>query len=358
MALAVISLEEITVRFDGVNAVDRANLALERGESLALVGPNGAGKTTLLKVMAGLLVPTSGLMRYKDKPVTTESIDDLRRHATMVFQKPVLFGTTVFKNVAYGLRVRGVPEPDVQERVIEVLKSVQMDTFAERQARTLSGGEQKRVTLAMALALEPEILLLDEPTAYLDSTGSRLIEDLINRLRRERNIAIVIATHDLFQVARLTNRAAFIERGRISKVGPSITLIRDELESIVFSDSTCNIFNGTSERDSTTHGLQHTTIVLGDGIRIEALTDRSGNVVVRIPPEDIVISPEPVLSSARNTLHGIIKKIDREDSVVRVTVDVGVDLTATITESSLERLHVKRGDKVCVTFKASSVRVY
>ncbi len=354
----MIELVDVTTRFDTTTALEGISLEIEPGESLALIGPNGAGKTTILKILGGLLMPSAGEVRFDGDLARGEVLEKLRLHATMVFQKPVLFGTTVYKNVAYGLRVRGLPENQVSERVLDALGLVQMEDFADRQARNLSGGEQKRVNLAMAIAIDPQILLLDEPTSYLDALGTKIVEGFIQRIREERQTTVVIATHDLFQAVRLTERAAVLEGGQLCQVGPSSQIIREEVEALIFSDQECNVFHGIA-KNGTSEGERHLTkIELGEAVTIEALTDTTGEVTVRISPEDIIVSREPVLSSAKNTLRGVIRAIDVDDSIVRLTVDVGIDLVAIITKSSLNLLSMAVGDRVYVTFKASSVRVY
>ncbi|MHA1770634.1 MAG: ABC transporter ATP-binding protein [Candidatus Thorarchaeota archaeon] len=357
MALAIVEVRGVTVQFDRAKVLDSVSLELNRGEALALIGPNGAGKTTLLKVLGGLLTPTTGEVLFRGKEIGEETVDDLRRHATMVFQKPVLFGTTVFKNVAYGLRVRGLSEQEVRERTLEALKLVRMEEYVDRQARSLSGGEQKRVTLAMSIVIEPEILLLDEPTSYLDSEGVRIVEEFIRTVKSQKQTAIVVATHDLLQAVRMTENTALIEAGRLGAIGPSTRLVREELESIAFSTNDYNVFHGVAENGMDS-GRRLVKIRLDEAVMIEALAEKVGPVTVRIPPEDIVVSREPVLSSAKNTLRGTVKHIEIDDSIVRLTIDVGIDLVVIITRSSLDTLNVREEDMVYATFKASSVRVY
>ncbi len=358
--MAVISLTGVTVEFDSTKGLDHINLRVEPGEVLSIIGPNGAGKTTLLRVMAGLQRPSSGLLSFRGRAVTDTELPEFRRRVTMVFQKPILFGTTVFNNVAYGLRIRGVPETEVEQRVTAALEEVGMDGLAGRQARTLSGGEQKRVALAMATVTQPDVLLLDEPTAYLDRDGVALVDDLVRGFRREGRVAVAIATHDILRVAHLSDQTLFLDAGRIRAKGPTREVIREELESLAFGDLTSNLFRGTVVENGTgtESGHRLSRVRIGHATSIDVVTDKSGDVTVRIPPEDIIVSREPVLSSARNSLRGTVTKIEAENSTVLLTVDIGIPLVALITKSSLERLKISQGDSVCVTFKASSVRVY
>ena len=210
--MGIISLNDVHLRYDQVNALHGINLEIEKGEMLSIIGPNGAGKTSVLKLLAGLLKPTSGEVLLRGEPVTDSNRDTLRKQATVVFQKPVQFGTTVFKNVAYGLRIRELDESEVSTRVLEALQLVGLEDFQDRFARKLSGGEQRRVSLARAIVLNTDILLLDEPTADLDLESARIIEDVLIKINKERNTTIVVSTHNMFQAEAISHRTAIIHQ--------------------------------------------------------------------------------------------------------------------------------------------------
>ncbi len=335
------------------------NIRADHGEMLSLIGPNGAGKTTALRVMAGLLEPTSGVLLFEDKILSGNQLLGLRRQATLVFQKPLIFSTTVSKNVAYGLRIRNVSGIETDRRVKEALDLVQLYPMRDRFARNLSGGEQKRLNLAMAIAIEPDILLLDEPTAFLDPDSRRIVENVLKDINREQGSTIVISTHDMMQADILTRKAVMIKDGKIIGSGSATEMIRDRLETLIFEDATLNVFSGVAQcMNGSAHGSRLVQVRINDVLSIEAITDREGDVTVRIPPEDIVLSRGSILSSARNTLRGKVTDVDIKNATALITVDVGVNLVTQITRGSLERLHVAIGDDVDVTFKASSVRVY
>ena len=357
--MGVIELRDVTVDFDSTKALDRINIRAEPGEMLSLIGPNGAGKTTALRVMAGLLEPTKGEIFYNNERLSGADLIKLRKRSTLVFQKPAVFSTSVFKNVAYGLRVRDVSESEIEKRVKDALKQVELYTLKERFARNLSGGEQRRLCLAMGIVTEPEILYLDEPTAYLDSESTQIVEAVLKELNKEKRTTIVISTHNIMQAENLTRRAILIQNGTVQRTGLTSEILRDQLETLVFDDTTRNIFSGSAEFTNGLHsGMRLASIKLNDDVSIDAITDRDGKVTVRIPPEDIVVSLGSVLSSARNTLKGRVSDISLDDAMALLTVDVGVNLVAQITRSSLENLRVALDDEVDVTFKASSVRVY
>lgn len=195
------------------------SLEIRRGEILGIMGPSGAGKSTLLRLLNFLEPPTSGSITFKGQALngSTRPPLALRRKVAMVFQEPVLLSTTVEGNVAYGLSIRG--EREIKRRVSEAIKLVGLEQLTHAQARTLSGGEAQRAALARAMVIEPEVLLLDEPTANLDPHNVALIEGLISAFNRERGTTIVLVTHNVFQARRLAHRALLLLEGRVIEVG-------------------------------------------------------------------------------------------------------------------------------------------
>ena len=358
MALGIVAANDLHVYLDDTHALRGVNLEIQEGEILSIVGPNGAGKTTLLRALGGLLKPTSGKVKYHDKVVTDENRESLRQKATVVFQKPVHFGTSVSKNIAYGLRIRGMNETVIAKRVQETLVFVGLEGLDERMARSLSGGEQRRVALARALALDPEILLLDEPTADLDIDSARAVEDVLRKVNRERGTTIIISTHNMFQAETLAHRTAIIQNGRIMQVGKPSVMLGVELERLQDEGRALNTFKGKAtwkSKEQTWRGLL--SIQLTDSVSIQAVGAHDGDVTIWISPQDVIVSKESILSSARNTLTGNVVGIDDSDSTILLTVDVGVEISAQITQSSLKDLEIGIGDMVHVTFKASSVAV-
>jgi molybdopterin-binding protein len=356
--MGIIRLENVTVDFGTVRALDKASFSINEGEMFSIIGPNGAGKTTALRVIAGLLKQSEGDVLFHEQLVTDANRQDLRRQAPMVFQKPTLFNTTLFKNVAYGLRIRGIAEDEVRRTVSETLELVQLTDLQHRLARNLSGGEQRRASLAMAIALDTEMMLVDEPTAYLDNESAEIVEATLKRMNSERNTTIVMVTHNFLQAEVLANRAAMLQHGKISRVGTVSEIFRSELEGLMQDEYKSNTFSGlANSTDEMDQQRRLVRVELENGVVIEALSKRSGNVSVYIPPQDIIVSREVVLSSARNTLKGKVAEIDIRESTALLTIDVGINLLVQITKTSLERLSIAIGNEVYATFKASSVRV-
>lgn len=188
-------------------------LDIFEGEILALVGPSGAGKSTLLGLLNFLEPPTTGQIFYRGNPVDSASISlELRREITTVFQRPVLLTASVRDNIAMGLRLRGTPASDM---VDALLGRIGLAEMARAPAHKLSGGEMQRVALARALAIQPRVLLLDEPTANLDPYNVGLIEELVRAQNRERGTTVVLVTHNIFQAKRLAHRVGLLLNGQL-----------------------------------------------------------------------------------------------------------------------------------------------
>ncbi len=208
----------VVKRYGSRTVLHAAHLAIPAGRTLAILGPSGAGKSTLLRLLGFLEAPDEGSLRFGG--VATERAPlpiARRRQVTMVFQRPILLNTSVWNNVAYGLWLRGRV---ARERVAEALERVGMGHLAKARALTLSGGEAQRVALARALVLQPEVLLLDEPTANLDPANVRIIEEVLQTLRAGPT-TIVIVTHNLFQARRLADDVLLLIEGEVIAAGPA-----------------------------------------------------------------------------------------------------------------------------------------
>ena len=220
----VLELRGVRVLRGGRVALDIPALALAPGEILAVMGPNGAGKSTLLEVAGLLRRPDAGDVLIGGERVTPRRERALRRRMAVMFQAALLFDVTVIANVAAGLRFRGVPRREAERRAREWLERFGVAHLANRSGRALSGGEAQRVCLARAFAVEPEMLLLDEPFAALDApTRIALIPDLARELNAA-GIAAVIATHDRAEAFALTDWLAVLTDGRIAQFGPPADL--------------------------------------------------------------------------------------------------------------------------------------
>jgi tungstate transport system ATP-binding protein len=219
---AAYRLESVRHRYADRVVLDIDRLDVRRGETLAVIGPSGSGKSTLLRLLQFLERPSSGRLWFDGREVDSEPPVEVRRRVTTVFQRPIVLSRSVRANLAYGLRVRGVAARPGE--IDHLLDGLGLTPFAHARARTLSGGEIQRVSFARALAFDPEVLLLDEPTANLDPRNVRLVEDLI-RERQSRGVTMVLATHQIFQARRLAHRTALLLDGRIVETAHTAQLL-------------------------------------------------------------------------------------------------------------------------------------
>jgi tungstate transport system ATP-binding protein len=194
------------------------SLNITKGEILGVVGPSGAGKSTLLRLLNFLEPPSNGFIEFQGRRLQNgqEIPLSFRRKVTTVFQRPMLLDRNVLDNISYGLRLRGIR--DAHKRIMNATEMVGLSKLTHQRARTLSGGEAQRVALARAMVLEPQVLLLDEPTANLDPYNVSLIEDIIQKLNRKESTTIILVTHNVFQARRLADRVMLMLDGHIIEV--------------------------------------------------------------------------------------------------------------------------------------------
>jgi sulfate transport system ATP-binding protein len=217
-----IEVRNLSKRFNDFRALKDISLHIETGELVALLGPSGCGKTTLLRIIAGLETPDSGSVWFSGEDTTT--VDVRRRQVGFVFQHYALFKhMTVFENVAFGLRVKHrserPPEADIRRKVHELLELVQLDWLSDRYPAQLSGGQRQRIALARALAVEPRVLLLDEPFGALDAKVRKELRRWLRRLHDDLNVASVFVTHDQEEALEVADRVVLMNAGQIEQVG-------------------------------------------------------------------------------------------------------------------------------------------
>jgi tungstate transport system ATP-binding protein len=225
-ALPIYQVHGLTKSYNNRQVLDVDELTVVKGEILGLVGPSGSGKSTLLRILNFLEQPSSGEIIFRGSRFSNEieATLQMRRQVTTVFQRPMLLDRTVMDNVVYGLRLRG--KEDSTDKVTKVLQDVGLEALAHHRARTLSGGEAQRVALARAMVLEPEVLLLDEPTANLDPYNVNLIESITRRLNKEHGTTLVLVTHNVFQARRMADRVIFLLEGKIIETAETETFFK------------------------------------------------------------------------------------------------------------------------------------
>ena len=354
----ILEVKNLEVKRGGTVILNVPSILIEEGEVLALIGPNGAGKTTLLQTLTYLLRPFEGEIFFRRKKVdTNHSVLEYRRKLAMVFQEPLLFDTTVFNNVASGLKIRGMRKGEIREKVMEQLNRFGIGHLSNRSAKTLSGGEAQRASLARAFALQPEILLLDEPFSSLDPpTRDSLIEDLEHILQQTRTTAL-FATHDRLEALRLSDRIAVMNAGRILQIGSPGEVMNQPIDEFVASFvGVETILTGkVVKRDSGTFF----TLVEGKEIEVVGSAHLGEAVVLCIRPENVTLSTRPSRegSSARNVFTGRIERIVSLGLYQKVQLNCGFPLVAYITNHSLEELSLVEEKEVKASFKATAITV-
>jgi putative spermidine/putrescine transport system ATP-binding protein len=298
-----LTLDRITHRFGSATAVREVSLGIEPGELVALLGPSGCGKSTLLRVIAGFITPSAGRVLIDGESIG--HIPPNRRGVGIVFQNYALFPhMTVAANIAYGLDARGVRGETARARVAAMLALVQMESFAGRLPRQLSGGQQQRVALARALAVEPRILLLDEPFGALDKNLRLDMQIEIKRLQRDYGITTILVTHDQEEALAMADRIAVLNEGRVEQFAAPMA-IYDRPASLFVSRfvGTTNLLSGviaTRDRD-------RVSVRLDCGATLSDLpapaVANGGRVFVSVRPEQLRLEREPGPDRIAGRLH-------------------------------------------------------
>jgi len=346
-------LKDVTKIYGDKTALKNVNLQIQEGEILALLGPNGSGKTTLLKLLAFLEAPTNGEIKFQGEIINAKNIEKMRLQSTLVFQKTVLFDTSVYNNVAYGLKIRRTPREAVDTEVRRALRLVRLEGFERQPAKKLSGGEQQRVAIARALALRTKLLLLDEPTANLDPKNASIIEDVIATVNREYETTVVMATHNMFQAKALPHRVALMEEGQITEMGEPAEIFGKLSKNLVRFAAVENTFAGTAKAA----GSGITIVDVGNGVQVEVTAQKQGEVSIFVNPQDIILSKHVVESSARNVFKGKIIEIKDLGAVVKLKVDAGKPFAVQVTKRSFNEMGLNLNSEVYIAFKASSVQM-
>ncbi len=353
----MLEAKNIAQSYSGADIVEDISLTLESGDVFALIGPTGSGKTTLMKMLDLLEKPSSGTILFDGIDVTNDERDRLaaRRRMALVQQKPIVFNMNVYDNVAVGLKWRGVDRNSRKKKVQHALELVGMAGYAKRDAKTLSGGETQRIALARALVLEPDLLFLDEPTANLDPNSVAKIEEVIENVIKEHEIAVFMTTHDMVQGQRLSDKVGVLIDGHMQQVGtPEQIFNAPQSKDVAEFVGIDNILAGTIDKK---YGDLVDVEVAGGIISAISHFEMDQSVYALIRPEDITLSLTQEHGSARNAFRGKINKITTLGSLVHLEVSCGFPLYVVATARSALDMDLKVGTEVFVSFKATAIKV-
>ncbi len=333
-----VRVEGVWKRFGRVEALRGVTLTVREGELFTLLGPSGCGKTTLLRIVAGLLEPDEGRVFFDGDDVT--GLPPHKRNVGMVFQDLALFPhMTVYDNVAYGLRVRRVPEDEVRRRVREILELVRLDPgeFASRKPGQLSGGQQQRVALARALVIEPRVLLLDEPFSHLDYKIRQELMAEFKKLQKRLGITTIYVTHDQTEAMLLSDRIAVMNAGRVEQVGRP-----DEVYEKPRTLFVASFFGDSNILPARLDGRATPLLEGGEG---------DGYIVVRY--EKLAVDPEEPLDYM---YEGVVEDVAFMGPVVRIEVRVGGTLLRSI-QPRTDGMRLSRGSRVRVGWRSRDMWV-
>ncbi|HKS99822.1 MAG TPA: ABC transporter ATP-binding protein [Rugosimonospora sp.] len=329
-------------------------LRIAAGEVVALLGPNGAGKTTALRTLAGLLPLTAGHIQLGG-----ETLDDPdrqlwtpaeRRHIGVVFQDYLLFPhLTALDNVAFGPRSHGQTRPAARALATGWLARVGLAEYARAKPRQLSGGQAQRVALARALAVDPALLLLDEPLAALDARTRLDTRAQLQRHLGEHPGATLLVTHDPLDALVLADRLVIIEDGQIVQEGDAATITAQPRTDYVARLVGLNLYRGRADGR---------TVHIGDGFTLTVADAADGEVFVAFPPAAVALHPDRPDGSPRNTWPATITDIQRHGDNLRVHLSGPVTAAADITPAAASQLHLAPGQPVWAALKAVETRTY
>ncbi len=360
-------IKNLSVQLDDF-ALQDIDLDIQDGEYFVLLGPTGSGKTILLEAIAGIIPPSSGSIQLAGR----EIVHDLpeTRGLGFVYQDFALFPhLNVERNISFGLdnkrknlQKRSAYKKVMEEKVQEISSLLHITNLLDRTPDSLSGGEKQRVAIARALVMDPKVLLLDEPLSSLDPESRESVQSELKKIHQDLGTTTLHITHNFEVAAALADRIGIIMDGSIVQIGPPREVFRQPVnEKVAQFVGVRNIFRGQHYKGSDDCGYLQL-----DGFELASISDREGDVRASIRPEDILLSQENMISSARNNFWGIVTKISNRGSFSYITIRIpspdqegkDLDLVVLVTQSSVLDLDLEIGREVYAAFKASALHVF
>jgi len=341
-----IVIENVSKSFGSFQALKNINLKIETGELVALLGPSGSGKTTLLRIIAGLEDPDEGVIHFENKEVT--HLHTAKRKVGYVFQHYALFKhMTVFENIAYGLKVlpkkKRPSKQEIEEKVTKLLQLIKLEAFRDRYPSQLSGGQKQRVALARALAVEPKLLLLDEPFGALDAKVRKELRRWLRQLHENFQITSIFVTHDQEEALDVANRIVVMNEGKIEQIGTPQDVYENPKTPFVYNFlGNVNIFEGHLQNGKLIHGSVAFAVP-------NANKNKTGSAYGYVRPHELVLSRESDSSQSLEATIVHVHHIGRTVNIELKRNDNGQLIEAEITREEFDSLNVQIGDSVFVT---------
>lgn len=356
MSDTVVTLNGVTKQFGDVVAVNDTDLEIERGELITLLGPSGCGKTTTLRMIAGFETPSEGRIEINGENVV--DVPPYERDIGMVFQYFALFPhMTVADNIAFGLKMSGIDESTINDRIDEALEMVSLPEVADRYPENLSGGQQQRIALARSLVVEPDVLLLDEPLSSLDKKLREEMRLEIMRLHRELDVTMIYVTHNQSEALSISDRMAVMNDGEIRQVGSPSEVYQEPADEFVADFiGTANLVKGTAESTDGEYSISTTT---GIDITADATTpttdqsfDRGSDVTVLLRPERLSLGTSR--NGAENQVQGMVREITYLGSSAEYYIDLPDESELQLSTPVKGDIEHSPGDEVVISFDSSA----
>jgi len=354
--MAFLELHDLRKSFRQLTVVHQFDLAVPRGEFVSFLGPSGCGKTTTLRMVAGFESPSGGRIRIDGRDVT--ALRPNQRNVGMVFQSYALFpNMTVAENVAFGMKVAGRPQAEIQSRVGEMLRMIKLPQLADRYPYQLSGGQQQRVALARAIAVKPQVLLLDEPLSALDAKIRISLREEIKALQRELGITTIYVTHDQEEALSMSDRIVVMNEGRVEQVGPPFEIYnRPRTRFVASFVGTLSIVPGeVLDPAAGRIAVSGQQIVAKGGIP-NARAGETCSVALR-PEAARLEDPATPVASGRNRLEGVIEEVNFLGAIVRLRLRLGDTAISFDTFNNPGTPPPERGSRAAVTFAPEDLLV-
>ena len=335
-------VSQLTRLYGDRTVLEIPRLEIESERIYALLGPNGAGKTTLLNILGFLEAPSTGHIHYRSQPVRfiESELQRLRKEVIMVDQHPILFTTTVYKNLEFGLKIRGIAKKKRDRIIDETLDLVRMRSFSKARAQHLSGGETQRVAIARALALAPRVFLCDEPTASVDIENQNIIINILKQINESKKITVLFTTHDRRQAAKLTQHTLVLDQGR-----PVASIYE-------------NVFSGVLEHD----GSETFRCVIQEKISLQIskshLNVGKKRVRVVIDPRKIDLVDAGDNRCELNGIRGRVTQMMAENSKIRVVIDAGINIVLLISPKEYEQIRPRIGELAGVCIPSEAIQIF